>query len=278
MISKPRNIKFICLAIFLLITSIATFIPFQVELSNLGLSLTATAVLFSIFAAFSITERLSRIDKIRENDSNERSSLIMLNNVAMTEPKESRSKIHNLIEAYLIATMDYSIWDYYMTYSEYSSLAKYIMSLRNSKNYDRMQDLLDRTLSSREQTVSLISDRLSGYEWAVYIILGFAVVLPFILNNDGSFMSVFLVSIITFSVLLIMYFLYKLDSLEWKKEIRIIEPYQKTFEAIGAPRYYPDALFAQMTLGQFKSGQYRIAHYNKPYPDQSDKNIELLEK
>jgi hypothetical protein len=269
-------LKLDAVTVFLVIILFAIKFPLHRDSGLLDLALLVTPVLFSIFVAFSISERLSRVDKIRENDSEERASLIMLNTISRLLPNEKHKHINELIDTYLIATMDYVITDYYKTYANYEDIAEYLLTINKVGIDQELRQLLEKILRAREQTVSLISDRLSSFEWTVYSVLGIGVILPFLVVNTGTFLAVLLIGILTTSVLLILFFLYKLDSISWKRSIRIIEPYQKTFESIGQSRYFPELLLSDRSIKKLAGVNYRVGHFPHPYPDLSGKDIEYV--
>src|SRR3989338_11179854 len=99
--------------ICILIIGVAILFPIHEEGGIFELSLTVTPVLFAIFTGFSISERLSRVDKIRQNDSIERSSLEMLNSFIESTSPGNHKEINRLIDEYLMATLDYSNEDYH---------------------------------------------------------------------------------------------------------------------------------------------------------------------
>src|SRR3989344_13973 len=264
--------------ICILIIGVAILFPIHEEGGIFELSLTVTPVLFAIFTGFSISERLSRVDKIRENDSIERSSLETLNNFIKFVNSEHYKAINKLIDEYLMATLDYSIWDYHKTKPHYERILAKVYSTTNNKVSDFGTDILQKMLEAREQTVTLINDRLSKLEWLVYSGLGGCVLAPFLLINNGSISNILLIFCVTLSITLLLYFLQKLDSLEWKKEVRIFEPYQRAFEAIGSMRYFPEDLMSGDRIKKMVGNTYRVGHFSQPYPNRESKSIEIHHK
>ena len=149
---------------FLILSAITILFPLHIEEAIFELSLYVTPVLFAIFIAFSISERLSRIDKIRENDSIERSSLEMLNSFIESNSLENHKEVNGLIDEYLMATLDYSIEDYYKTKPYYEKISRALYSIRNDRVNDFSVDILSKIHEAREQTVTLTSDYMSKFE------------------------------------------------------------------------------------------------------------------
>jgi hypothetical protein len=273
-----RCFKIYAVIAFIIIIGVAIAFPFGAEGGIYELSLLVTPVLFAIFIAFSISERLSRIDKIRENDSIERSSLESLVSYIKAVSPENHEEVQRLVDEYLMATLDYNIEDYYKTRAYYEKISQKLYSIKDEKVSDFSVDILGKILEAREQTVTLISDSMSHFEWLIYCILGTSVLLPYIMTNTGAILNVGFIVLITSSVLLLLSFLDKLDTLEWKREIRIFAPYQKTFEAIGSMRYFPQSLMGSAKVKKIAGDSYRIGHFPSPYPNFEGKTVEVYKK
>lgn len=263
---------------FLILAAIAILFPLHIEEAIFELALYVTPVLFAIFVAFSISERLSRIDKIRENDSIERSSLEMLNSFIESNSPENHKELNELIDEYLMATLDYSIEDYYKTRPYYEKISRALYSIRNDRVNDFGVDILSKIHGAREQTVTLIGDYMSKFEWLIYYVLGASVLIPFLFVNSGTFLNVAFIILMTLSVILLLYFLHELNSLEWKKEVRIFAPYQKTFEAIGSMHYFPESLMGNKKVKEIAGDSYRVGYFPLPYPNFEGKNIKVHNK
>jgi len=263
---------------FLILSAITILFPLHIEEAIFELSLYVTPVLFAIFIAFSISERLSRIDKIRENDSIERSSLEMLNSFIESNSLENHKEVNGLIDEYLMATLDYSIEDYYKTKPYYEKISRALYSIRNDRVNDFSVDILSKIHEAREQTVTLTSDYMSKFEWLIYYVLGAGVLVPFLVMNNGSFLNVAFVMLIILSVILLLSFLHELNNLGWKKEVRIFAPYQKTFEAIGNMRYFPESLMGNKKVKKIAGDKYRVGHFPNPYPNFEGKDIKVHNK
>ena len=66
--------------------------------------------------------------------------------------------------------------------------------------------------------------------------------------------------------------------LGWKKEVRIFAPYQKTFEAIGNMRYFPESLMGNKKVKKIAGDKYRVGHFPNPYPNFEGKDIKVHNK
>ncbi len=280
------NMKFFSIALFVaFLISLVIIIFFSVNEINIFYTtiLGVSSFLLGIFIAFSISDRHKRIDELRENDSIERAELISLHNFAETFGKEKLKEIKNSIDEYLMATMDYIIWDYYRTEPDFKKIVNAVGSIepKNDKQiqvFSKMLDIINTIAIARNKTIGILQDRLSKFEWSIFILLSTLIIVPLLFINMGSILSKTMVGILLLSIFLMLNFLNSLDNLSWKEESRIFEPYQQTFEAIGLMRYYPDALIVQKRAKNYSKYSYRMGVSPRPYPDISGRKIEIIQK
>jgi len=237
--------------------------------------------IFGIFIGFSISERSSRIDKIRENDSAERSQLISISLCAKEISKDFYNSVLEKIDEYLMATLDYKIWDYHLTQTQFENLFSVIAKHNPEGEKDKiltsqMISGLNEILVSRKNTIGIIEDRLSAFEWTALTFLSAVILISLAALNSGGFLIFSVVMFLSLSLALLLSLLYSLDNLSWKEEDRIFEPYSKTFESIGLVRYYPEALITQKRVKNFHGKDYRKGIMPKEYPDMSEKKIEIV--
>ena len=239
--------------------------------------------IFGVFTTFSITDRRARIDKIRENDSEERSQLLSLSLSSRQIGKEFHESVNKKIDEYLMATLDFKIWDYHLTQKYYDDLFEKVLKFEPESNKDKalfgnMISGMTKILSCRKSTIGLIDDRLSNFEWLVSAFLSIVILACLSALNSGSNISFIVILFLSLALALLLSLLYSLDSLAWKEEERIFEPYEKTFETLGLERYYPEALIKQKRVTKHIGKKYRMGIISKPYPDMSEKRIKLIEK
>ena len=237
--------------------------------------------LFGIFISFAISDRHNRIDKIRENDSNERASIETIYEFSGIFGKKFQNKIRSILDNYLMTTLDYKIWDYSKNEKECNAIVKTVLSLRPERNvrssetFKRMLENVDSIGNAREQTIALIEDRLGTLYWFALVALGGIIIVSTLFVNSGTFISIMLLTALDFSILLLFAFLMSLDDLTWREQVRIFEPYQRAFESIEKMRYYPGGLILDKRAKE-PSVPYRMAFYPKPYPDITGKKIKII--
>ncbi|MBI4163648.1 MAG: hypothetical protein HY512_02190 [Candidatus Aenigmarchaeota archaeon] len=267
--------------LFIVASGIAILSPLNKNETLAGASLSISTFLFGVFIAFSISDRHNRINGIRENDSNERSGLEYLYAMLEIFGKKAQNKIKTKIDAYLVATMDYTIWDYSKTEKQFKDLVKTVISLElkskaHVEAYNSFAGIIKDLWTSRKQTISLIEDRLSKTEWLVFFVLSGIMVFSLLLIGTTILQGIVIVILTTFTIILLLILLYRLDNLTWKEEARIFEPYQQTFESVGLMRYYPESLIHERRIKKNRGKTYRLGIFPSPYPDMNGKKVKIV--
>jgi len=274
--------KLLVIAILFLIVIAAVML---VNVNDAGFGSTIfsiTTFLFGIYASFTISDRHHRIDQIREMDSQERSSMQSIYDFSKIFGNGFQKKISNAIENYLIDTFDYKIWDFKNTGKSFSKISELILSVKpkksvvQSETFRRLLENLDQMGNAREQTIALIDDRLSKLDWIIFVVLSGIIVTSTALINYGSVFSAIVLILLDFVIILVLIFMWNLDDLSWRNEVRIFEPYQRAFESIGKMRYYPEQMIMNKDVKLHRDKTYRMASYPKPYPDFTGKKIKII--
>lgn len=243
-------------------------------------TLSVATFLFGLFLAFTISDRHARIEKLRESDSAERSAIADIVYLTGIFSKGLQRRITNLFDEYLQATLDYMIEDYDKTELEFNEIAKQIAAVepKTQKEFELYKELL-RQISAigtaREKAITTIDDRLEFSEWLNFIILTGVIIVSTRFIYTGTAISAVLLFALNLLILLFLMFLYDLDKLSYKEEIRLFEPYERTFEAIGKPRYYPEDLIKSKRVAPPKEA-YRIGVFPRKYPDMRGKKIKII--
>lgn len=273
-----KKVQLVLLLSIVIVAGVIILFPFNFQNNFINIVLTVTTFLFGIFVTFSINDRSARMEKIRANDADERSNLVTVYNLSKDFGKNFTKRIQKKIDEYLMATLDYPIWDFYKTEKQFNNLFNLVINTKLNKKSIQQEIIrrLDDMRLLRGETAEIINERLSRFEWVIITSLCLVVLTCLILINPGTLTSKILLGTLSIAVVFIVYFLYSLDSLSWKAESRIFEPYAQTFESIGLTRYYPDGLVISGIITKHKGKKYRIGIFPKPYPDFSDKKIKIV--
>lgn len=228
-----------------------------------------------------MSDRHNRIDKIRENDSIELGNLELLFHLSALHGQAAQKRVKAALDRYLMATLDYYIWDFHRTEPQFQELLRAVTSLsvrdgKQAESFSQLLQLLASIETAREHTISLIDDRLSKFEWLVFSLLSAVILLSLILINTGTAMSVVMITLVSLCVVLLLLLLYTLDGLAWKEQVRIWEPYERTFEAVGLLRYYPGGVIRSGRIKAPRGRAYRVARYPNRYPDMTGKEVSVV--
>ena len=265
---------------FALIAVFVISFRFFQEISFGETTLSVATFLFGVFLAFTISDRHARINKIRESDSVERSAITEIVYLSGIISKGLQKRISDLFDKYLQATLDYMINDYEKTEKELNDVAKQIAAIeaegvKKDGAFKQILRELSALTTARESTITIIDDKLEFSEWLNFIILSTIVMVSTRFIYTGTLVSAVLLIALNLLVLLFLVFLYDLDKLTYKEEIRIFEPYERTFELIGKLRYYPKDLIKSKRVVPPKEA-YRIGMPVKLYPDMRGKKIKII--
>lgn len=266
--------------IYIAVFFVVLTVHFNDNASSIGIIFSVITFLFGIFVSFSISDRHNRLNKIRELDSVERASMETIFEFSSLFGSKIQKNISDCIDKYLVSVFDHQIWEYGETEKELVELSKCVRSInpknnaRHSETFKIMLADLSAIGNSREQTVPLINDKLSFYEKFAFIILAGILVFSTLFINSEPFVS-FMLALLDLIVVTLLWFLHKLDNLEWKYEAMIFEPYQHTFESIGKLRYYPETLIASGKVKNHRGKTYRLAIYPN-YPSIEGKKIKIV--
>ena len=259
------------------------FFPINFQSNSISILLSITTFIFSIFAGFSIADRYKRLNKIRSNDGAERSTLTYLYESSIIFGNKFQKELRNVIEEYFINTLDYKIYDYHKTGKKLKKIEECILSLnpKSSKQisfYGFFIDHLQEIKRSRGSTITAIGEKLSFFEWFIFIFLSIIITFCLILINAPGLVYNIVITILGTCIFMILYFVFSLDRLSWKENERIFEPYQKAFESMGLLRYYNQNLLKSKRVKVPLNTSYRIAKFPYPYPDFRDKKVITINK
>ncbi|MEK6909196.1 MAG: hypothetical protein AABX23_04050 [Nanoarchaeota archaeon] len=279
---RANKITIILIIAFICLLALNVFYPRKIESTFLTVLISIATFLFGIFISFSISDRHGRINELRNNDSLERGYLILMHKYAGTFGKKYQTEMAEAIDQYLISTLDYEIKDFHKNEKFVDAIYNKIESAKVTNDqqreiYSEFLDCFSSLIEARRKTIALITDRLSRFEWLVATFLPFIILLSTILTETNSLIVAIISSILSVMILNITLFLYTLDSLSWKEERRIFEPYQQTFEAIGRLRYYPEILIKHKRVKMHKNKIYRLGIFPNKYPDLSGKTIRTID-
>ena len=186
----------------------------------------------------------------------------------------------------MIAQLDYTLQDIEYSSAELSELLDYVRDVKpkNSKQKIAHNTMMDTLLNIRDILKSVshtVKMKMSSYEWFAFLLLyGITTFLVYQETNLTSIYSKIIISLLlscfTFFVLIIR----QLDTLNWQEQRWIWEPLITLFKELELKPYVPEAVLTQnrINLKEIKNlDSLRVGRFKHPYPDFSDKIIEIVE-
>ena len=241
----------------------------------------STTFVFGILLAFYISTYSSRFENVTSELQIQNGAVLYIYYTSTVFSKKISDEILHLLDAYLIAQLDYFLVDFSKSNKAFRDLFQYLVKLptttdKEKEAYGNMIDKLDEALKSRKNIESKVRSQMSRFEWFSLIIL-LAVVLMclFFLNTNTYFASIVIALLATSSVLLLL-ILRDLETFRWKEQTGIWDPIGREFEELGLLPYYPKGVIEKKRIVPRK-GSIRIATYPHPYPDMRDKTVVVVE-
>ncbi len=280
----PRLPRPIVIAIlFVIFLGIAVFtkgVGANNENNNL---LSVAAFLFGIFAAFSIANSQTKLNRINENIKSEEANLLFIYKITKSFGPKVQGQIKDLIDLYLIDQIDYYLKDYKYSNTSFLTLFDYLIELKPEGKhqefaYDNVIGVLNDSAQRRKQIEAAVEETLDPLEWVSILVLLSLILFFIFYMNDGSLVSIATSALLSVASVVIVLVLRDLDSLRWKEQAWIWEPLESLFKSLELLPYYPKELVHGHRIKLFKGDRIRVATYPKGYPSMSGKVVEEIER
>ena len=243
--------------------------------------LSVASFLFGFYIAYAINRAKDRhksvLDQLRSADGLFINCKIQMEVFDDSVQKEFIKKV----DYYLTTSVDYKLIDTEKSSPEFFEIIDYVTNLKtkNDRESQARANVIGEleNLSEKRTILEILAkDKISRTEWIVIISL-FLILLYFLYNISIVGFSGYVIKSVlatTFALLLIL--LSKFDNLSWKENRWIWEPLSRTFRTLGLLPYYGDFMFKLRRAKRPTDGPYRVAHYNKPYPEVKDKVVKIV--
>lgn len=280
---KKISIYLKLIATFVLFLILAFFIKGN-ELSDfMKTILSITSFLFGIILAFSVSNRNSRLNKIREKLREQDAVLLNIYLLSKEFNKEILKKIRNKIDTILTTQIDYKLTDFDKSQKSVEDLYSIIEKIKTKNKSQesaakKMLDNMESLLKINKEVAYQVNNKIMGYEWISLLILGGILLFClFYINNTG--LSMWIVAILSTAIVLLLLVLEEIDSLTWQEKNWIWQPLSKLFLDLNLIPYFPKDVFEEGRINP-KSieglKKLRIATYTQPYPNMKGKKIEII--
>jgi hypothetical protein len=241
----------------------------------------STTFVFGVLLAFYISTFNSRFDAVISELQTQNGAMLYVYYAASVYGKEKAGKILGYIDTYLISQLEYFLYDFSKTNKAFLSLFNYVLALditneKEKEVYGKMIDQMDEAVKSRKLIESKVRSQMSKFEWVSLIALLVVILLCLFFLNTNTFFASIVVSLLATASVMLLLILHDLETFAWKEQTSIWEPIGREFEELGLLPFYPRGVIIDKRIIPRK-GKIRIATYPHPYPDISDKIIEITE-
>lgn len=260
---------FILLAIF-----VRGYEPSSIIIALLSVS----TFLFGIFGAFIMQDRFARLNELRSILRADDSMHISVYKMSSVFGRDVQKKVQNLIDNYIVKTIDYRLEDYHMAEKEFLALYDYIVGLkpknpRQTEVYASMLECVNKSNENRNSIGYRVRNRLEKYEWFSLVGLLTSIVFIVFYINDGSLSFIIISVLVSTASVMLLLLIRELDNLRWKEQKWIWEPLEDVFSDLDLLPYYPSEVLFERRVKPKKGAKIRIAYYPKPYPDFTKKEV-----
>lgn len=280
-----RNTYLQIVVSFVLFIFVALYFPkLEYDQSLINLALSLTTFTFAIFLSFSIARLHTRLSNIRTLLREDDASIVTIHVYMKLFGKKERQKFLALVDAYLMAQLDYRLIDLSRTYPQLESLHLFLASLRVRSQKqealkDRVLELADDMEKRHRIVVVHIRDSMLSYEWISLLVLASTTWFMLLLVNNGTGMMTVILGLIATSLVLFLAILQDLNNLSWQERSWIHEPLSRLFVSLGLLPYVPVSI-TKLTKRSYLNTleTYRIAIYPNPYPDMRGKKVKIVKQ
>jgi len=250
--------------------------------NSLMIAITSVAsFLFGIFLAFAIDHRQNRFNGIRSALRKDDALLLSIYKNSAVFGEKIQSEVKQLIDEYLIASIDYKLLDYYKSHANFNKLYDYFNDVKPANEvqiavYSEIINEIKESSEKKKEINYLLNDRIESYEWSSLFSLGLIIMIALFVMNNDFLLYKFIVVLLGASIVLLLMILKQFDSLNWKEQSWIWQPLTELFLELDLVPYIPQPVLASHRSLLQKGITYRVAIYPNPYPDFKNKKIEII--
>lgn len=209
-------------------------------------------VLFSILSGFFIASLWSRFTRVRTLISSETASLENIYKFFELVDKKMANEVAKKIDTYIIKALEFDLHEYQEKIrEEYFALYEPLKVLKGKKMavpFTRILSIFDHFTKSRKEILSRGRDRIGIFHWAVLFLLASMLIALWLYIQFAGIFGLAIGTVFIFALLVVLTIVYDLNDLNWGSEQINVEVYERVYDVMGMPRYYPEELLDKMTV------------------------------
>jgi hypothetical protein len=237
--------------------------------------------LFGIFVSFSISNNQNKLHTINELLKADAAMLTFIYRACNGFSNQKQNEIRKYIDKYLVAQIDYVLKDFNMSDPEFQEIVNFAIALDPETKkevvlYDGILSRISESAINRRQIETLTRQEMSMYEWISILSLLVLIVVSVFSLNDGSILFTAAAILMPTAATTLVFVLRDLDRLKWKEQAWIWEPLHHLFLSLDLLPYYSDDILENRRTVLKPGQRIRIARYPDPYPDMSNKKVNII--
>lgn len=280
-VSVTRSVILVMVAVF----SVHLAVSRRVSLPEAGgryeLLLGVAYFVFGILVAFAIENARSGLLRVNELLKAGDADLVSIYQLSASFEADVQAEFREVIDAHLQDQIDFRLVDFERSTPSFLALFERVRELeptstREEITYDHLLGICTAASERRKQLEALVRQRVSPVEWVTLLALLAALWGLMLAANGGPIVSGLLGGVLVASLAGLLVLLQHLDEFRWQEGEAIWNPLHNLFLALDLLPYYPlDAV----RTGRLDppTGRVRFVDYPHPYPDMSDKTIEVVD-
>jgi hypothetical protein len=231
--------------------------------------------------AFAIANRQSRLGSIRTVLRKDDASLLNIYKLSAGFGPEIQNKCRTMIEDFLISSIDYKLVDYEKSLAKFYGLFDLFLAIEPKKKlqeniHDNIISELKESTNNKKELAHWLNEEMLGFEWGSILILGLVILISLFVINNNSIISIVTTILLASSLSLLLLILKEMDNLTWKEDFWIWGPLTQLFIELDLIPYIPKDVIKSRGYELKKGLTYRVVDCPNPYPDFSDKKIEIV--
>ena len=273
------NTKYVFLISVVIFVILLFVIPRSFVPTGLGNTiLTVVAFLFGIISGFYIVVTTTDYNSVKNILATETAGWISLHQNILIYDKQVADKLASLIDKYILRAFDFEIIDYAKsTNDEFESIKELVRELPLKENlssvYEKIRDVMDDIIISRQQLTVLGARTLSVFQWTILFALASIFTFSLYGLRTGELFFDVVTVAISSSIVLVLLLIRDLDLYIWNEKTFGYDIFENVLKSIGQLPYYPAESIKQKRV-QPHDKEYRVGTYVN-FPKSIDRKIEI---
>lgn len=262
---------------FIVLLLLAMLLPVA-NIDNVDAILASATFLYGIFYGFEAAVVLQNFSSLKTLLATETAGILSVFNLSKILGGETHQKVEENIEKYLIKAIDYPLVTYVQeTNKEFFEIFEPLRQYEPKTEAESaaiayMHEGLYYIPQSRNQIAQVAPRDVDPPEWGMLLILGSIIIFALFLGRDADIISKIAAAIFSMAVVGSLLLLEEIDSNRIQEAHLEYEMFNRTLDAIGKKRYYPEFALKKGVVKIPIGKEYRVGKFPH-YPSLEERHI-----